>query len=186
MNTNTSAVIGLGAIGTLIAYFGYQYLDDEDANDKVGEDNLYNDESKDDENDDAQDLSSNVLEDISKNKIKLEVEEVINKKSMEKKEDDEKQKKIKQKINGVIIGKFNMKILISNKRLRTIVYLMYTNMGCPNTFNINLSGKTIIGFLIVINLLFFVSYTIKHNPFESFSSISGEISDNFTLNYDVI
>lgn len=93
MNTNTSAVIGLGAIGTLIAYFGYQYLDDEDANDKVGEDNLYNDESKDDENDDAQDLSSNVLEDISKNKIKLEVEEVINKKSMEKKEDDEKQKK---------------------------------------------------------------------------------------------
>ena len=60
-------------------------------------------------------------------------------------------------------------------------------MGCPNTFNINLSGKTIIWIiLIVINLLFFVSYTIKHNPFESFSSISGEISDNFTLNYDVI
>ena len=60
-------------------------------------------------------------------------------------------------------------------------------MGCPNTFDINLSVKTLIWvILIVINLVFFITYTLKHNPFESFSSISGEISDKYSLNYDVI
>ena len=50
-------------------------------------------------------------------------------------------------------------------------------MGCPNILNIRLSGKTMIWIiLIAINFLFLVSYTIKNNPLEEFSSISGENS----------
>ena len=37
MNTNTTAVIGLGALGTLLAYYGYQYLDEEES-ENVSED----------------------------------------------------------------------------------------------------------------------------------------------------
>lgn len=106
MNNNTSTFISLGAIGTLIAYFGYQYLDENDDDDhdnqkKSTDKNelLYNDETKDGnlgkemkvkKNDTSQqvleDTSSNSITDISSNTIKLEVTAQINQKHKEKKE----------------------------------------------------------------------------------------------------
>jgi len=97
MNQNTSAFIGLGAIGTLIAYFGYQYLDDEQSENEesVITDNvqtLYNDETKEAVSDNSiVEQSSNSFEDISNNTIKLEVSAQINKKVKEK-QDTEKDK----------------------------------------------------------------------------------------------
>lgn len=94
MNQNTSTFIGLGALGTLIAYFGYQYLDeneDEDNTKKtLSNDNLYNEvdyvKNEAVENmKELTDISRNTIEDISKNKIKLEVEEQITKEIAEKK-----------------------------------------------------------------------------------------------------
>ena len=37
MNNNASTVIGLGALGTLIAYYGYQYFDEDDDNNDTDE-----------------------------------------------------------------------------------------------------------------------------------------------------
>ena len=105
MNTNTSAVIGLGALGTLIAYFGYQYLDDDNEksetntdeqtfsdvsnNVEVVEDTL---EKTQDNTNTTQDLSSNnVSEEISKSNIKLEVAEQLNKKALESKESNKEE-----------------------------------------------------------------------------------------------
>ena len=103
MNQNTSTFIGLGALGTLIAYFGYQYLDeDEEEKTKKSQtnDNLYNevDNVKENNIDNIKKLldvsknsisnTNNVVEDISKNKIKLEVEEQITKEIAEKKGND--------------------------------------------------------------------------------------------------
>jgi hypothetical protein len=93
MNQNTSTFIGLGALGTLIAYFGYQYLDeDEEEKTKKSQtsDNLYNEvdyvKNEAVENmKELTDISRNTIEDISKNKIKLEVEEQITKEIAEKK-----------------------------------------------------------------------------------------------------
>jgi hypothetical protein len=93
MNQNTSTFIGLGALGTLIAYFGYQYLDENDDEDNTkksqNNDSLYNevDYIKDEAADNMKeltDISRNTIEDISKNKIKLEVEEQITKEIAEK------------------------------------------------------------------------------------------------------
>lgn len=88
MNTNTTAVIGLGALGTLLAYYGYQYLDEEET-ENVCED-LYNDVSGNTFKESTKvqhDLSDNNvmqhMQDISKNKIKLEVREQINEKQNE-------------------------------------------------------------------------------------------------------
>jgi hypothetical protein len=97
MNQNTSTFIGLGALGTLIAYFGYQYLDeDEEEKTKKSQtsDNLYNEvdyvKNEAVENmKELTDISRNTIEDISKNKIKLEVEEQITKEIAEKKMSDE-------------------------------------------------------------------------------------------------
>ena len=110
MNTNTSAVIGLGALGTLIAYFGYQYLDDDNEksetntdeqtisdvsnNVEVVEDTL---EKSQDNTNTTQDLSSNnVSEEISKSNIKLEVAEQLNKKALESKESNKDENKKEQ------------------------------------------------------------------------------------------
>ncbi len=96
MNQNTSTFIGLGALGTLIAYFGYQYLDeDEEEKTKKSQssDNLYNEvdyvKNEAVENmKELTDISKNTIKDISKNKIKLEVEEQITKEIAEKKGND--------------------------------------------------------------------------------------------------
>jgi hypothetical protein len=96
MNQNTSTFIGLGALGTLIAYFGYQYLDeDEEEKTKKSQssDNLYNEvdyvKNEAVENmKELTDISRNTIEDISKNKIKLEVAEQITKEIAEKKGND--------------------------------------------------------------------------------------------------
>jgi hypothetical protein len=102
MNQNTSTFIGLGALGTLIAYFGYQYLDEDESKKSQSNDNLYNEVEhvKDNTLENVKELydlskniineTSNTMEDISKNKIKLEVEEQITKEVAQKKSNYEK------------------------------------------------------------------------------------------------
>lgn len=109
MNTNTSAVIGLGALGTLIAYFGYQYLDDDNEKSETNTDeqtisDVSNNvevveatlEKTQDNTKTTQDLSSNnVSEEISKSNIKLEVAEQLNKKALESNKDENKKEQSK-------------------------------------------------------------------------------------------
>ena len=46
-------------------------------------------------------------------------------------------------------------------------------MSCPNIFNINLSGKTMIWLiLIIVNLGFLVIASLKYNPFETFTNLN--------------
>jgi hypothetical protein len=101
MNSNTSTFIGLGALGTLIAYFGYQYLDEDDNNVEEKDNNTIkniDNESSinkmkiDDTSSSTSDLSGNI-QDISKNKIKLEVQEQITKKIIEHKNNESDNKK---------------------------------------------------------------------------------------------
>ena len=97
---NTSALIGLGAIGTLLAYYGYQYLDDDEKEsseiietkkdvtenkDKELEASKENKDSKED-NDNNETTTEKpeikTILDASSNNIKMEVtEQIINEKN---------------------------------------------------------------------------------------------------------
>lgn len=89
MNNNTSTVIGLGALGTLIAYYGYQYFEDDNEDDNGDDDSKKQDAGftsikKNIDSATAVDISNNATDDVSMNKIKLEVTEQIIKTQKEK------------------------------------------------------------------------------------------------------
>tara|TARA_X000000950_G_C13602975_1_gene532163 strand:+ start:156 stop:518 length:363 start_codon:yes stop_codon:yes gene_type:complete len=90
---NTSALIGLGAIGTLLAYYGYQYLDDDEKEhpekietqkevtenkDKELENSKVNEENKDINEITTEKPEIKTTLDASSNNIKMEVTEQIN------------------------------------------------------------------------------------------------------------
>ena len=79
---NTSALIGLGAIGTIIAYYGYHYLEDDEKEDPEKIENQKQ-EKHDETNNETKEISTKITQnkttlDASNNNIKMEVTEQIN------------------------------------------------------------------------------------------------------------
>jgi len=114
MNNNATTILGLGAIGTLLAYYGYNYLDDDNDNETIKENQTeenqteenqtQENEAQENEADKNNNIASknindhennttsildNTNHDISQNSIKLEVKEQISKTCIESKENKE-------------------------------------------------------------------------------------------------
>jgi len=104
MNNNATTILGLGAIGTLLAYYGYNYLDDDNDNETIKENQTEENQTEEkqthknnniaskninDHENNTTSILDNTNHDISQNSIKLEVKEQISKTCIESKENKE-------------------------------------------------------------------------------------------------